>query len=83
MNFRNVTAEQAAVEMGKPAENVSILAQYNVASKAQDYLCRFLHVANDDVIVDEAPASQASGLYCRQCMSLSKRPFQRKIINRA
>jgi len=33
MNFRNVTAEQAAVEMAKPTENVSILAQYNVGSK--------------------------------------------------
>jgi hypothetical protein len=32
-NFRCVTAEQAAMEMARPAESVAILAQYNFASK--------------------------------------------------
>jgi len=36
MNFRSVTHEQAAVEIAKPADTVSILAQYNVQSKYKE-----------------------------------------------
>ena len=33
MNFRSVTHEQALVEISKPADMVSILAQYNIQSE--------------------------------------------------
>ena len=38
-NFRCVTAEQAAIEVARPAESVAILAQYNFGSK----FCIILH----------------------------------------